>query len=439
MINNIIYFICNLLSVFSLHIFCSKMFQDKIVKLVRVSANVIYMALDFVVYLLNDNQAVFIITSMVMYFGFSVAYSLHISYKNFIITMVILAFGICSELLASFIVSFSAGILGHYEAGGGIIATMVLSRFLFFLFIVISSGFIRFQNNTDISGRYVWCILMLPVLSIGLVLYIFSLARFDQNTIYNSGSVGAAFSVAANVGMNILTFYIMERQHELFFAEKEEAVLRQTILSQQMYYDEKRFANDSIRRVKHDYKNMLVSIKADIASGNKDDAVAAIDKEIGKVETVSMPESGNLAIDSIMMYKAGIAAEKKISIITKYRLEGTPQIENSDICVLLGNAIDNAVEYLESHQECRQEIRVYIVYSKDILDIKIRNEVSDKIQISGNCIKTTKKENGHGYGLKSIECIARKYDGEMFLACTGGVFENGIIMNCPERILKSVR
>lgn len=355
--NKMIYVLGDILMVFGLHIFCSKMYTDKKKYWLRITAVVSYVMIDCLINFFLNNRITFLITSIVLDFLFLFAYSARINYKNFIVTATFWIFGICSELLGNFLVSTFINLLGLYNAESEIIAVVILSRIFFFILILISMNFIKYQN-------------------------------------------------------------------------KEEASLKQTIMVQQAYFDREKSVWENIRKIKHNSKNMLIAVKSDILAGKIDDALKTIDEELKIVDISQLPVCNILAIDSIIAYKSNLALSKDIKICPEFRIEHKPQIDSCDVCILIGNALDNAIEYLEKHPECKPEIRIRLVYSKGIFDIKIINEVSERVNIENNMIPTSKTEEWHGYGLKSIQRIAEKYDGMMFLSSTDNEFEFGVIMHC---------
>ena len=428
--NDLIYIVCDFLVIFGMHIFCSRMFPDRKRIWLRRLAALVYVVVDCLVYFFLNNQIAFLTTSVVSYFMYTFAYSTRVNYKNFVATIILFAFGICSEVLAAFMVSFSSRLLGEYDAVSAVTATVVVSRIIFFILLLIVMRFNKFHNKDDASDRYAWSALVMPVLSVGLIIYIFNLIHLSQDTIHDSGSIRGVFAVAAIIAMNILSFYIINRLNRLYIVEREEARLKEAVLVQQAHFEEEKSVRENIRKVKHDTKNILIAIKSDIQAGKEESAVDAIDKELKLIDAFQLPLCNNLAIDSIIAYKANMAACRDITVLPEFRLEQNPQIESRDVCVLIGNALDNAIEYLENHPECKPEIRIQIVFSKGILDIKITNEVSERIPIKDNMISTTKSEEGHGYGLKSIKRIVEQYDGMLLLSSTDKEFEFGVIMNC---------
>lgn len=435
MADKLFYILGDLQVVLALHIFCQKMFgltakkspDDSSVffrtgAFARYAAVILYVIIDCLVYFLFDNAAVFFTTSIILYFLFSLAYSLRICLKNLIATFLFIAFGVCSELIAAFSVSFAVDIFGGHVIDNEIVATTLLSRIIFFILLVITKHIINFQNKDDGTDISFLLTLVIPVLSVFIVMYLFSLSSFNQQSILDSDSVGAYLSVISIIIMNVLAFYIFDRFHRVGQIEKEDIRLKQTIIAQQNHFDEEQNVRENIRKMKHDYKNILVALKTDIENGNTERVLAVIKNELGSIAEMQLPSSNNLTIDSIMSYKASAVSDKGIKITPEYRIEEEIDIDSSDICILIGNALDNAIEYLGNHPECEQAINVRIIGEKGVLDIRITNEISNDVVIIDNMIESGKPEAGHGYGLKSARYIAEKHGGLMKLNCTNKLF-----------------
>lgn len=112
-------------------------------------------------------------------------------------------------------------------------------------------------------------------------------------------------------------------------------------------------------------------------------------------------------------------------------MESEPEVASEDICVMLGNALDNAMEYLTIHVSCSREIHVRVRYEKGILSIRVINEVEEAISVAEKRFcKSSKTGEEHGYGLKSIDYVAEKYGGRLILTCDNRYFECGMLLYC---------
>ena len=169
LIQNITYIVCNNIFIFGMHLFYSKFFtmQESNRRWVRVLVLLVYMFMDFVLYTNVTNPYFFPALGYLTYFGVTLAYQWKINYRNFLAAVWILAYGICSELLASYLVAFFMGRMGMTAPENAIVAALVSARLFFFLMTYISSRLTRYQREGG-PMRYVSLLTaFLPMISIG--------------------------------------------------------------------------------------------------------------------------------------------------------------------------------------------------------------------------------------------------------------------------------
>ena len=95
------------------------------------------------------------------------------------------------------------------------------------------------------------------------------------------------------------------------------------------------------------------------------------------IKTEEFSKSGNFAIDALLNYKNRIAESKNIKIKLEQRIPTTLPYKASDLCIILGNLLDNAIEASENC--ANKEIDVYIVYAKNRLKISTKNYYEGEI------------------------------------------------------------
>ena len=101
-----------------------------------------------------------------------------------------------------------------------------------------------------------------------------------------------------------------------------------------------------------------------------------------------------------------------------------------DICNIFGNALDNAIEYVKKVSDVEKRL-IHVVVSKKqgFLLICFENYFEGNLLYEEGLPKTTKKDKRfHGYGLKSIKMIAKKYDGQVSIDTDNNWFELAIIL-----------
>ncbi len=428
-LRNIIYILFDFLFVYAVHIFMTSFFANKISPLKTIAAYICYITADCLIYFYISNSFIFMTSGLLFYFLLSLVYA-RFSKKNIISAVFILLFSICSELLAAGIVSV-IGLLGvSVSTNMSIIATITISRLSFFLIILIAMRFIKYQKNGTNIKHYGIQIYITPVFSLWLVYYIFSLLDFNQFSLISRENILLITSMIMIITINVLSFYMFDRQYRLFSLENSNAVLKNTIDMQLHQFAVESDIRNSFHQERHNLKNYIIGIASDIRAGNDELAMTKLDEYAGSLGFSSYCKTGCLPIDSVINVKYESALAKDIKIVCDTKFKYIPVVNSEDICILIGNALDNAIEYLSNHRELPQEIDVIITCLSKVLCIDISNHIAAPVQIIDECkINSTKTEDGHGYGLSSARYITEKYDGHMILRCENDIFHFGAYLN----------
>ena len=119
-------------------------------------------------------------------------------------------------------------------------------------------------------------------------------------------------------------------------------------------------------------------------------------------------------IDFILDYKKKEAEDKGIDFIINADAVYTNKIRNEDICIILANLLDNAIEAAREHKGPKRWIHVTIRKIGDLLLFKIQNSIGHVPDRKGKFLRSTKENVGlHGIGLKNVRETVEKYYGEM--------------------------
>ena len=145
-----------------------------------------------------------------------------------------------------------------------------------------------------------------------------------------------------------------------------------------------------------------------------------INEDIDSIKSTVYTE--NKFIDSLLNYKIGMAIDKNIQIETVVD-KNIPKISDVDLCSVLGNLLDNAIEACEKDNIENKTIILHMTVRNSCLLICVKNSISESI-ISSNPNFVTTKQNKeiHGMGLKSIRSIAEKYSGSFKISEQDGIF-----------------
>ena len=132
------------------------------------------------------------------------------------------------------------------------------------------------------------------------------------------------------------------------------------------------------------------------------------------------------SIEFILKTKAEKAAALGVKIIWECVNIQHIKISDVDLAIILGNALDNAVEAVEKI-EYKGMVEALIVLRNNLLIIKIKNPVKEYVDT--NNLSSTKPDNNvHGFGIISIKQLTNKYDGEVLFTCKDNIFTTSIVM-----------
>ena len=168
------------------------------------------------------------------------------------------------------------------------------------------------------------------------------------------------------------------------------------------------------KKLRHDLKNHFIVLKGMLDLGEEEQAKIYLDdfiqNEFGNKQEV---QSGNTAIDSILNYKKLEAEQYSVMLDLDVQIPERLAVSSQAMSVILGNAIDNAIEAAkETEERC---VSVILQYTKGRLLIQISNPYSKELQkgTSGEYLTGKAEKENHGFGLKSIKDVVEKNGGVM--------------------------
>lgn len=238
----------------------------------------------------------------------------------------------------------------------------------------------------------------------------------------------AGFLAAAEFGLiliNIICFFMMSILSNSHKAAEELSVLKQQEEFRKQYAENVKYRYDEIRRIRHDMKQSYTVLETLLAENRTSEAIEYIRagrSAISRIEVLI--DVGNDFVNSILNSKLGIAKERGIEVICS-SVKDISGIEAVDLCTLLGNLLDNAIEAAEQCPPEKRLIEVKITSTAEKIVIHAMNSINSSVLSENSDLKSTKKNPlEHGFGVKSIYLIANKYAG------TVNYFEDGDTFSC---------
>lgn len=247
-----------------------------------------------------------------------------------------------------------------------------------------------------------------------------------------TAGIGHRYGDLAHVTEILMVFiYFLAESNQRYMKktyEESAAEYQNKVLTKQV--DEVQNIYMTMRGWRHDYHNHLQTLKAHLKLGQTQEAREYLDmleQDLDQVNTLI--ETGNVVLDAILNSKLSLALKSDIDINYKAQVPATLTISDIDLCVLIGNLLDNAVEACEAMTGGGQKpyIRLYIGIVKQQLYITVTNATKEVVRKLDEEYITTKRGN-HGHGLKRINKIVEKYGGYINRKNEPGVFITEILL-----------
>ncbi len=198
------------------------------------------------------------------------------------------------------------------------------------------------------------------------------------------------------------------------------------------YCDEVKAVYTKMRGWRHDYHNHIQALQASMALGKYDEVNAylhQLNDDLTSVDAVI--KTGRVMVDAILNGKLNIAAQNEIPVNAKARIpDGTP-VTDVELCAVIGNLLDNAIEENKKISRESRFIRVYIGQKNTQFYLICTNAAGKKQKRKESMFKSEKGES-HGFGLGRVKNIVNKYTGQFFADSEEGGFTAEILIPLKE-------
>ena len=184
-----------------------------------------------------------------------------------------------------------------------------------------------------------------------------------------------------------------------------------------------------IRGWRHDYRNHIQVMKIHAAQGDMESIrryLDELDADLNTVDTVI--KTGNRMTDAILNSKISLAKAKGIPVQADASIPVQLKISELDLCVIIGNLFDNAIEASMALPEPKRMIRVYMDMKGTQLYISFTNfTASGKLPKINGRFRSTKGE-GHGLGLMRVDGVVKRLGGYLSRNSEDGAFTTEVLL-----------
>ena len=308
------------------------------------------------------------------------------------------------------------------ESGIGRYLGMIATDLIYLWLIGLMHRLIN-KRIKDLPVKYWILIITIPIISIFIL-------RNQIDTITASTMAINYFSL----GIAVIGIVYINVMMFRFFESYEDKLKLQYFDTLKQQEDENNkllaLSHKQVREMKHDIENQLAVVGDLLRLKDYDSALVYLDKlgtYVHKANRICY--TGNNAVDSIVNIKGSMANSLGIDFICKVNIITSIMTDELDLCRIIGNALDNAIEGCERSSAGKKHIYFSINEEQDTLSLVVTNTCDE---VNTDLLTSSKKISGlHGIGIGSIRSAAERLQGVSTFNYQDGIFTlRVVVLNC---------
>lgn len=250
------------------------------------------------------------------------------------------------------------------------------------------------------------------IITIILSIYFGITVILFNETLFYFPSVGRTFTfIIVLYNLALIGFDRYQTKHEAI--EYKLRVVNQNIDIRRDHMDEFLEAKDDMRAIRHNIKNNMTMIGGFISDNKPEEALKLIDKIVGDIDrTSACIHTGDTSMDSIINKEVSIMKEHHIEFKEKYGIITIGSITETDLALILGLALDNAIEAVDKIKDGEKTISLNIHTNSNYLIVTITNSIVPGSHIKFDRTSKIIDSENHGYGVREIKRLCHDYQGE---------------------------
>lgn len=342
------------------------------------------------------------------------------------------------KLLGAYFLIYSINLILSFSATviwGAIDKTLLLVdtgiNFVVFLFCII------LYFNVTLSTKIKQILDIVPknikvLIIISCLINAIFLILLCSNPIFYENTTWTVFVKVFSILLIVLFFTALPiwiiTSLSIFYLKNQNIEFQKDIEAQANHYYELSKANYELRRFKHDFNNIKIGLTKVLQDHDCSSALSILSSAEynmhRNIEAMISFDTGNSIVDAILTEKQKQADLHHAKILFSGSVPPN-SIAPTDLCVLFGNTLDNAIEACERiHSNSEKTIVISCLCNSGFMFLSISNPVKEDVEIYGSTIATSKKDKTmHGYGLYSLNKTVQHLDGTLNLSCKNKIFK----------------
>lgn len=309
----------------------------------------------------------------------------------------------------------------HAELAGEIAYTICIGPLFYVMlryFVKPANGLLVYSNQS-----------LLLFGSLPAVYYVFDYTTTVYSELLYAG-IPALNELIPTVLILFYVIFLTVHHHEAQKRVKNE----QEISAQNVLLTQAQKEMDALHRMQeqtaiyqHDMRHHLNMMDAFLTSGKVDQALDYIRKANDDITSVSTTRfCGNDTVNLICSSFMEKAKERKIQLAIQARLPEVLSISDTELCAILSNALENALNAVANLNASEKWIELYCNTKRNKLLIEIKNPYAGSITMKDGL--PVASDAGHGFGCRSIRAIVLRHHGLYTFVPENGIFTLQIVL-----------
>lgn len=275
--------------------------------------------------------------------------------------------------------------------------------------------------------RFIWVI---PAL-LYLVFYIKFIHDYWKYPI-GVGTVDIIFAFLWAVTTYVVfcvTLLMLVQSYKGVTAQQQTQMITAQLKMQEEQYKKLLLNIESTARLRHDWRHHLLTINSLAETGRTEDLhgyLEALNPSYMGTETPSVCE--NHIVDVILQHYMAIAREHGITVAIATDIPKSPTIADTDLCVIFGNLVENALEACMTQDAGEKLIEIKSEMKAKQLALLIKNTYHNPVVFCDNMYYSS-KHDGAGIGLASLEKVVENNNGTMKIKYDEKYFKVYVLFN----------
>lgn len=293
---------------------------------------------------------------------------------------------------------------------------------------------LRENTGDEKKGReYLVACMMINAIDVFVIFNLFLLsgkAEGEMVRLLLSSSV--VVLVLLDVTCMMLYGYLKEKEE---IVERKRLVQEQQIMLLDVQHKEAEETWKELKKFRHDYANHLICIQEQLKKDRNEEALEYVMSLLGNFKgEYGTKKISNSFIDTFLSHKIREGNQEGIRYQTDIVIPKELPFDEVDLCIIMGNALDNAAEAVRKIGEEERMIRLSLGYKKHALKLAVENSYNGEIRKDwrGRLLTTKKDSHSHGIGIYSMEKTIQKYNGLLDISYTQEVFRMKALLYEPE-------